>query len=49
MKLKLLQDDRISKIYSLTHMKQAYADDNISFIVLVIFSVLYLLSNSHIY
>lgn len=30
MKLKLLQDDRISKICSLTHMKQAYADDNLS-------------------
>lgn len=45
MKLKLLQD-RFSKICSLTHMKQAYADDNISFIVLGIFSVLCLLSNS---
>jgi len=42
MKLKLLQDDRISKICSLTHMKQAYADDNLSLSLCWLYSQFYI-------
>ena len=42
MKLKLLQDDRISKICSLTHMKQAYADDNLFLSLCWLYSQFYI-------